>query len=50
MQELSKRFKNQRIYANITQKELAEKTGVSIQTIIKFEKAPISGSIPYRNC
>ena len=37
MKETSKRFKNYRIYANITQQELSELTGVSLATIKKFE-------------
>ena len=35
--ELNTRFKNYRVYANISQKELYERSGVSILTISKFE-------------
>ncbi len=37
MNELNKRFKQYRIYSEITQEELSQKTGVSIYTIKKFE-------------
>ena len=37
MKELSVRFKQHRVSCRITQKELSEKTGVSLRTISRFE-------------
>lgn len=36
--ELAVRFKQHRVSSRITQKELAEKTGVSLRTITRFER------------
>ncbi len=36
--ELGGRFKEYRLFCNLTQKEVAEKSGVSIFTISQFEK------------
>ncbi len=38
MSEFAVRFKQHRVSARITQKELAEKTGVALRTISRFEK------------
>ncbi|MCQ2088026.1 MAG: helix-turn-helix domain-containing protein [Bacilli bacterium] len=37
VQYLGKRFKEYRIIDNLTQKEIAQKTGIGITTIAKFE-------------
>ncbi len=36
--ELGKRFKSYRIFCNLTQKEVAQQSGISIFTISQFEK------------
>lgn len=36
--ELGTRFKEYRVFSNLTQKEVAEKSGVSVFTISQFEK------------
>lgn len=36
--ELGGRFKEYRLFSNLTQKEVAEKSGVSVFTISQFEK------------
>ena len=38
LKELAVRFRQHRVSSNISQKELAEKTGVSLKTIQRFEK------------
>ena len=38
MKELAVRFRQHRVSSNISQKELEEKTGVSLKTIQRFEK------------
>ena len=47
MKELAARFKQHRISARITQKELAEKTGVSQRTITHFEKGGKVGLLTF---
>lgn len=42
--ELGRRFKNYRIALRLTQKEVAEQSGVSVMTIVRFEKGD-GGSI-----
>lgn len=37
-EELGKRFKDYRIALRLTQKDIAEQSGVSIMTIVRFEK------------
>lgn len=39
--ELGCRFKEYRLFGNLTQKEVAEKSGVSIFTISRFEKGEV---------
>lgn len=42
IRELGARYKNYRIEMEFTQKELAQKTGVSVQTIRRFESGTSS--------
>lgn len=44
--ELGRRFKEYRLFCDLTQKEVAEKSGVSIFTISQFEKGE-AGNIGY---
>lgn len=36
--ELGRRFRNYRIALHLTQKDIAEQTGLSVMTIVRFEK------------
>ena len=48
-QEIGKRLKTHRINKRFTQKQLAEKAGVSLFTIVQIEKGkPVSISMLYR--
>ena len=42
--ELGKRFRDYRIALRLTQKEIADKSGVSVMTLVRFEKGE-GGSI-----
>lgn len=48
IRELGLRYKRYRIEMELTQKELSEKTGVSVQTIRRFETGS-SGSLDFAN-
>ena len=45
IKELAARFKQHRISSRITQKELADKTGVGLRTISRFEKGEEIGML-----
>jgi len=45
--ELAARFKQHRVSARITQKELAERTGVGLRTIARFEKGEEVGLLTF---
>ena len=47
MKELAARFKQHRIAARITQRELAKKTGVGLRTISRFEKGEEIGFLTF---
>lgn len=47
MSELSTRFRQHRVSAHITQKELAKKTGVGLKTIYRFEKGEEIGLLSF---
>ncbi len=47
MNEFAVRFKQHRVSAHITQKELAEKTGIGLRTIIRFEKGEEIGLLTF---
>ena len=47
MSEIADRFKQYRISARITQKELAIKTGVGLRTISRFEKGEEVGMLTF---
>lgn len=47
MKELAARFKQHRVSSRITQRELAEKTGVSLRTISRFEKGGEIGMLTF---
>lgn len=47
IKEFAIRFKQHRISARITQKELAKKTGISLRTISRFEKGEEIGLLTF---
>lgn len=47
MKEFAARFKQHRVAARITQRELAKKTGVGLRTISRFEKGEEVGMLTF---
>lgn len=47
MAEFAARFKQHRIAAHLTQKEIANKTGVGLRTIARFEKGEEIGMLTF---